>query len=188
MAACVGAGHAGAATIVDFGSGIAPDQSLQAGYYFEDGFSVGFYQKGSPEPYNHVPWNWWRYPWAGLYDFNTIVVRSTDKTMFDPISMEIDNLTGRTIEIEVLFRILGGQIRKTYQVMPGLNERVVFDFWRPVIDLEIMGPYGATIDEMELAHTAISAVPEAATWATLIAGFGIAGTVIRRKRRRLAAA
>ena len=45
---------------------------------------------------------------------------------------------------------------------------------------------GVRFDNMLVTGTMPSAVPEPATWAMMITGFGLAGTAIRSRRRRLA--
>ena len=49
--------------------------------------------------------------------------------------------------------------------------------------------YGAVVDaQFELLSESVSAVPEPATWAMMITGFGLAGTAIRRRRTTFAVA
>jgi len=49
--------------------------------------------------------------------------------------------------------------------------------------------YGAVVNaQFELLSESVSAVPEPATWAMMITGFGLAGTAIRRRRSTFAVA
>lgn len=82
----------------------------------------------------------------------------------------------------VIFSVSGGDfsVATGNQLVPGTNERVHF----------FAGP-GETISGLRLTSTGIAfefddfaaaAVPEPATWAMLVAGFGMMGAALRRRR------
>jgi len=50
------------------------------------------------------------------------------------------------------------------------------------------GAYGPSLDNVSVVGTAVAAVPEPASWAMMIAGFGLVGGTMRRRHSVLAAA
>lgn len=61
-----------------------------------------------------------------------------------------------------------------------------------VVRIQFAGNSGSTargapgLDDVEMTVTAVGGVPEPATWALMIGGFGLAGATLRRRRERLA--
>ena len=71
------------------------------------------------------------------------------------------------------------------QSSSGTNRRFYFDFGNQRVNQVV---FSATGDAFEFDNIAAGAVPEPATWAMLIAGFGMVGAAMRRRKANVVTA
>ena len=95
-------------------------------------------------------------------DYNSILFNFSDDTF--------ERLTG--------IELAGGD----YNGNQGIGRRMIYDFGGKTVT-SIVFTSGQNSFEFDNISTLASAVPEPATWAMMIAGFGMAGTAIRRRQK-----
>ncbi len=67
----------------------------------------------------------------------------------------------------------------------GAPSFVGFTSATPIKDISILFPTAYSLDLVSVSYAGAGAVPEPASWALLVAGFGVVGTAARRRRRQM---
>jgi hypothetical protein len=115
-------------------------------------------------------------PYTGAFDF----------------SIPFDSLVGQTVKVSLTCAVFaftvragdtaGGTCDFAHTVTWGGVSQVLDQNGDPVSGVNITGATGANY-----AQSFVSGVPEPASWAMMLAGFGLAGVMLRRQRRALPA-
>ncbi|MGH6997313.1 MAG: PEPxxWA-CTERM sorting domain-containing protein [Phenylobacterium sp.] len=95
------------------------------------------------------------------------------------------NLSGRAATLMGGKGFSGDQSGRAVYDLSALAGQVVDIRFQFASDYAAYGR-GVTFDNLSVTGNVPSAVPEPATWAMMIMGFGLAGTAIRKRRRSLA--
>lgn len=126
---------------------------------------------------------------ATLVNWSTrvVTVRRTDGEMFSLDSLEAADTYNAGGASEFLFTFFDGVRESTELVtLDRLRGLETLDFNRQRLEwfsYTQVGGGGIQIDNVVLGAPVVSAVPEPATWAMMILGFGGVGAVLRNRRR-----
>ncbi|MEW5688218.1 MAG: PEPxxWA-CTERM sorting domain-containing protein [Pseudomonadota bacterium] len=120
----------------------------------------------------------------------TITVRRTDGEAFSFQSLDLSDTYDTGAAAELLFTFFDGKAQTTQKVtLDRLKGMQTMSFGQGRLEwfsIAQTGSVGMQIDNLSFGAAAQGGVPEPATWALMIMGFGAAGASLRRRRDAVA--
>jgi hypothetical protein len=181
---------AGQTKLITFDAGLPAGVTLSGDIAVVSGSAGGLYAEpaGDATPYITVPYA--AVNGTGTLDVETFLAGQVSSFSFYWGSIDTYN----TLELlntlgNVIYTLNGGSIPPANgdQTLPGTNRRVNFVLTGADRNLGAIR-FNSQGKAFESDTFAFAAVPEPATWAMMIAGFGLAGVAIRRRRQTLVGA
>lgn len=129
----------------------------------------------------------WQYNFADPYPVNpSHIINTIDRGVKDfAILISTDGVDYTEVFNGTMARANGDSLAAQRFAIAGAAQYVKFDLFNNYAQGTIYDPYATGLSEVRFASVETGAVPEPASWAFMIAGFGLAGAAMRRRASSL---
>lgn len=129
----------------------------------------------------------WQFNYADPYPANPYTINTVDRGVKAfRILTSVDGVDYTEAFFGTLDRANGDPLAAQNISFSGLAQYVKFDILSNYAEGTIYDPYASGLSEVRFNSAVAGAVPEPATWAMMIAGFGLAGAAMRRRATKVA--
>lgn len=129
----------------------------------------------------------WQYNFADPYPVNPLTINTVDRGVKDfTILISTDGVTFDQVFAGTMLRANGDPVAAQTFAFSGSARYVKFDLLNNYAQGTIYDPYATGLSEVRFNSAATAAVPESATWAMMVGGFGLLGATMRRRQSKVA--